>query len=231
MRRRRKREKNTNRSKDLVVKNHPKSIITESYRLLRTNLDFLSPDKDLKAILVTSGNPDEGKSSSVGNLGVSMAQAGKKVLLIDGDLRKPMMHRVFEVPNFEGLTNVLTGEEHYNDVIQKTDVENLFVLSAGVVPPNPAELLGSQKMNQLIEDAKTEYDILLIDTAPVIPVPDALILGAKVDGVLLLVRYNDTKRDQVNQAVENLLRVNAVILGTVLTRYPIKSSNYYYYYY
>ncbi len=228
---RKKNKKDGNRSGELVVKNHPKSVISEAYRLLRTNINFLSPDKDLKTVLITSGNPDEGKSIIAANLAISLAQGGKEVLIVDADLRRSTLHRVFETTNYEGLTNVLTGEGKLKYMIKDTEVENLQILNSGPLPPNPAELVGSQRMKQFLSEVQEEYDIIIIDTPPVIAVADGLILGTAVDGVMLVVRYKETPRDAVKQACENLKKVNAPLLGTVFTKYPLKSGYGYYYYY
>ncbi len=219
------------RDEELVVENHPKSIVAEAYRTLRTNISFLSPDEPLKTIMVTSGGPVEGKSLTVANLGISFAQAGKKVIIIDADLRKPMQHRFFKLTNFDGLTSILTGEKEFSSVIRESGINNLKILTSGVTPPNPSELLGSKKMDSILEQAKEEADSVLVDVPPVIAVTDGLVLASKVDGVVLVVASQETHREMVAQAKENLEKVKANIVGTVLTKVPIESGGKYYYYY
>lgn len=219
------------RDEELVVENHPKSVVAEAYRALRTNISFLSPDEPLKTIMVTSGGPVEGKSLTVANLGISFAQAGKKVIIIDADLRKPMQHRFFKLTNFDGLTSILTGEKEFSSVIRESGINNLKILTSGVTPPNPSELLGSKKMDSILEQAKEEADSVLVDVPPVIAVTDGLVLASKVDGVVLVVASQETHREMVAQAKENLEKVKANIVGTVLTKVPIESGGKYYYYY
>lgn len=221
----------SSRDSELMVLTHPKSIVSESYRTLRTNISFLSPDKPLQTILFTSSGPEEGKSLTVANLAISFAQDGKSVVVIDADLRKPMQHRFFKRPNFEGLTSILTQESELDAVIQATEVEGLKLLSSGIVPPNPSELLGSKKMAKILEALQEKNDLILIDMPPAIAVTDALVLAAGVDGVIIVVAYGETPKELLAQTAEKLTRVQANIVGTILTKYPFVGRDRYYNYY
>ncbi len=217
----------------LIAVRHPKSPIAEAYRAMRTNLQFSALDRPLKSLVVTSPNPVEGKSTTLANLGVVMAQAGKSVVLVDSDLRRPMLHKIFQLPNKEGLTSVLLQDEPSLDGhLQETGIENLRVLTSGPLPPNPSELLGSQKMRQLIEQLKSRADVVLFDTPPAIPVTDATVLATQTDGVLLVADAGRTRRNMARQVVENLRQVGANLLGVALNRLsPRGAGSYYYYYY
>jgi len=216
----------------LITVRHPKSPIAEAYRVMRTNLHFSSLDRPLKSLVVTSPNPVEGKSTTLANLGVVMAQAGKSVVLVDSDLRRPMLHKIFQLQNKEGLTSVLLQDEPSLDGhLQETGIENLRVLTSGPLPPNPSELLGSQKMRQLIEHLKDRADVILFDTPPAIPVTDAAVLAAQADGVLLVADAGRTRRNMARQAVESLRQVGANLLGVALNRLSPRSAGGYYYYY
>ncbi len=216
----------------LITVRHPKSPIAEAYRAMRTNLQFSALDRPLKSLVVTSPNPVEGKSTTLANLGVVMAQAGKSVVLVDSDLRRPMLHKIFQLQNKEGLTSVLLQDEPSLDGhLQETGIENLRVLTSGPLPPNPSELLGSQKMRQLIEQLKDRADVVLFDTPPAIPVTDATVLAAQADGVLLVADAGRTRRNMARQAVENLRQVGANLLGVALNRLSPRSAGGYYYYY
>ncbi|WP_027954850.1 CpsD/CapB family tyrosine-protein kinase [Halobacillus kuroshimensis] len=218
------------RAKNLVTKNNPKSPIAEQFRTIRTNLQFTSVDKDLETIVVTSANPSEGKSVTTANVAVVFAQQGKRVLLVDADLRKPTIHYTFRVPNTIGLSNYLIGAQKVSEIASHTDLNKLDVITCGPIPPNPSELLGSNKMKEFIEEAKHTYDMIIFDTPPVHAVTDSQVLGNFVDGVLLVVRSKQTEKDSAVKAKEQLEQSQANILGVVLNDQDIKSSNYYYYY-
>lgn len=221
------------RQMELVVKNNPKSPVAEAYRNIRTNLSFMSPDKTLKTIIVTSSAAAEGKSLTLVNIALSMAQNAKKVIIIDADLRKPMQHKFFEMSNFAGLSGILTGEIDFAEGLRETNTDNIEIISTGVIPPNPAELLSSLRMEELIKKAEEKADIVLIDTPPVIAVTDASVLANKVDGVILVTASHQTDKDILVKAKENLDRVHANVLGVVLNKYPAhhdKRYQYYYYY-
>lgn len=222
--------KTSSRYRNLITKNNQKSPISEAFRTLRTNIQFTSVDSELNSIMVTSATPQEGKSTVSANLAVVMAQSGKKTLFVDADLRKPTVHYTFSIPNREGLTNLLVGNMNLDQLVQKTDVENLSILTSGPIPPNPAELLGSKAMGRFIEESMTKYDMVIFDTPPVIAVADAQILASQVNGVLLVVNSGKTKQEIALKSKNLLSKVNANILGTILNNRKVSDSNYYYYY-
>ena len=223
--------KETNKLQRRIVTHFdPKSPISEQYRTIRTNIQYASIEDDIKAIAVTSAGPSEGKSTTIANLAVVNAQQGKKVLLIDTDLRKPTIHHTFRVANVIGLTNVLTKQSYLEEATTTTDIPNLDVLTSGPIPPNPAELLGTKAMEELLEEAKEQYDIILFDTPPVLAVTDAQIVANKCDGVILVVSSGKTNRDGAVKAKELLVNANAKLLGAVLNQKKQKQSEYYYYY-
>ena len=219
----------------LITVRHPKSPISEAYRVIRTNLQFSSLDKPLRTLVVTSPNPKEGKSTTLANLGVVMAQAGKSVVLVDSDLRRPTLHKIFQVPNREGLTNALLQDTPVlNGQLQETGVENLRILTSGPLPPNPSELLGSKKMQRLLEQLKDQADLVLLDTPPALAVTDAAVLATQTDGVLVVTDAARTRRGAARQAVESLRKVGARLTGVAVNRLsprgPGRYSYYYYYY-
>lgn len=220
------------RTEGLITNLGPKSPVSEAYRTLRTNLEFMSPDQPLKTIVFTSTGPGEGKSTTTANTAISMAQLGKKVLLIDCDLRKPVQHKNFELSNMTGMTNILiehTGE--IDQYIQQTGVQNLDLLPSGPIPPNPAEILGSRRMSELLQEVGSKYDVILLDTPPLIAVTDAAVLSVNADGVILVVSVGQAERDLVLKAKGLLDKVNARVLGVVLNRVQITKGHEYYYYY
>ncbi len=217
------------REEELLTMSQPKSVTAEAYRSLRTNLDFLSPDNPLKTIIFTSSGTKEGKSKTISNLAISMAQAGKKTVLLDCDLRKPMLHRFFTMPNYEGLSSLLTNEITSEEALRQTEIENLQIITSGLIPPNPAELLGSQRMGALLEELKEKFQIVLLDTPPVIAVADAVILGGKVDGVVLVVASHQTHREMLNKAYGILKKGKVNLIGAILNKYPLPSQKSYYY--
>ena len=213
----------------LVVETKPKSVIAESYRTLRTNIQYSSFDKKYKSIVITSSEQGEGKSTTAANLALSLAQGEKKVVLIDCDLRKPSIHKKFKVSNATGLSDVLIGKELLSNTLKRHG-ENLLILPSGKIPPNPSEMLSSKAMSNLLEELKEDFDYIIIDTPPVQAVTDSQILSTKVDGTLLVIRAKETKRESVHNAVNLLKKVNAHIMGTVLNGVDNDSGNYYYYY-
>lgn len=209
----------------------PRSPISEAYRTLRTNLEFSAVDTGLRTLLVTSGNPQEGKSTTAANLAVTMAQAGKRVVLVDADMRRPMVHTLFGRTNNYGLsTAILQGNPSPAEYLQDTDIPNLRVLTTGPTPPNPAEMLGSQRMRELIDHLKAEADLLIFDSPPVLAVTDAAVLSTQMDGVLLVVEVGRTRRDVIFRAVDALRRVGAPVLGAALNRVSSGHGRGYYYY-
>ena len=212
-----------------IVEKDPKSIAAESYRTLRTNLQYSSFDEEYKVIVVTSSEPGEGKSTTAGNLALSIAQGDKKVALVDCDLRKPSIHKKFGLSNTAGLSDVIVGKEDISIVGHRYN-ENLTVLTSGKIPPNPSEMLASKSMKALIDALKSVFDCVILDTPPVQAVTDAQILSTRADGTLLVVRAEKTKKESVLNSVNLLKKVNANIIGTVLNGVDAKRSNYYYYY-
>jgi capsular exopolysaccharide synthesis family protein len=216
--------------RSLITHNNPKSPISEQYRTIRTNIQFASVDKEFKTLMVTSSGPGEGKSTTAANLAVVLAQQGKRVLLIDGDLRKPTVHYTFKVSNIYGITNVLTRQMALKDTVVTTKVPDLDVLPSGPVPPNPSELIDSKSMDNLLEEAKGMYDYILFDTPPVLAVTDGQLLSNKVDGVILVVSSGKTEIEAAVKARDLLQHAKAKVIGTVLNAKDISNDNYYYYY-
>ncbi len=213
---------------ELIVEHNPKSPAAEAYRALRTNISFLSPDKPLKSISITSSGAGEGKSLTIANLAVAVAQQNKRVIVIDADMRKPMQHKFYDLPNIDGLSNILSGEIDFETGLSTTKIDNLKVITSGSVPPNPVELLASTKMSEIIVAAQKEADMVLVDAPPIIAVTDAAVLADKVDGVLLVVASHQTQREMLAKAKENLERANANVIGTVMTKCPVEGRGSYY---
>jgi capsular exopolysaccharide synthesis family protein len=212
----------------LIVQERPRSSIAEAYRVMRTNILLSSADDPIRTLMVSSPGQLEGKSTVTANLAAVVAQSGQKVVLIDVDLRRSTQHRILEVPNEKGVTSVFIQDEpSLSAYLQETKVEGLSVLTSGPLPPNPSELLGSQKMEHLIKRAREQTDLVLFDTPPVLPITDAAVLASKVDAVLLVADSGRTRRPAIQQAVESLQQVEANIIGTILNRaHPGQSYGY-----
>ena len=210
-----------------IVDKLPKSITAESYRSLRTNIQYSSIDKQVKTLVVTSSNAGEGKSTVAGNLAYTFFQNGKRVLIIDCDLRKPSLHRKFNVSNEEGLTDVLVGTFKLNNVMKKVD-DNLYLLTTGTLPPNPAEIIGSNTMENFLEQCKINFDYIILDTPPILPVTDSKLLAIKADATVVVVRSEVSKSKHVSQAFKELEKVNANIIGTILNDVEMYSEKLYY---
>ena len=217
---------------ELVPKDHPRLSVSEAYRSLRTAL-LLSSAEELEVVAVTSPGSGEGKTATSTNLAVVMAQLGRRVLLIDGDLRKPRIHEVFGVSNRTGLVNVLAGGEDPSQVLRQTEVSHLSVIPSGPVPPNPSELLASDRMRELLERARSRFDFVVIDTPPVLAVTDSTVIGAAADGVVLCLSAGKVLREDAKSCRDRLLMADVKILGTVLNRHRdrLGSGKTYYYYY
>jgi len=216
----------------LIVKNKPKSHISEAYRTLRTNIKFSSLDKPLNTIMVTSAVPQEGKTTNCVNLALTIAESGKKVIIVDADFRVPLIHKVFNSDSKPGLTNVLVDNKKLSEVIKKADGidANLYYIPCGPIPPNPSELLGSDKMKTIIEELKQQADTIIFDSPPTIGFADSLVLANQLDGVVLLLSSGEVSRDAAKQAKSLLEKAKAKILGVVLNKVDIKRESYYYYY-
>ena len=211
----------------------PKSPVSESYRTLRTNIQFSNLDHTPQTILITSPGPGEGKSTTVANLAVTFSQMGTKTLLIDADFRRPILHSLFGIEKEPGITNYLAGKIHLEGIIRKTPVENLDLVTCGVIPPNPSELLASQRMKEFIAELKNRYQMILFDTPPVIVVTDAMVLALLLDGVVLVASSGQTSQAGMSRAKTILENVNAKVMGAVLNKIEAKHSygSYHYYYY
>lgn len=210
----------------------PRSSVAEAYRSLRTSLQFSGLDETIRTLTVSSSAPQEGKSTTSSNLGIVMAQMGKRTLLVDTDLRRPVLHSVFGLKREPGLTNVLFDRSALHEAIHPTDVPNLYVLPCGIIPPNPSELLGSEKMRQLCDTLSSEFDMVIFDTPPVVAVTDALLLGMRSDAMLLIARSDVSKIDGVLRAVDAVERSNVRLLGVVLNNFNVANAYgaYYRYY-
>ncbi|MFB4163834.1 CpsD/CapB family tyrosine-protein kinase [Alteribacillus sp. JSM 102045] len=226
----RKKKQNTSNQRNLVKWTDQKSPVSEQYRTIRTNIQYASVEREMQTILITSPGPGEGKSTTVANLGITMAQQGKRTLIIDADLRKPTVHYTFQTMNIHGLTNVLTHQSRFVDVVQKTEVDNLHIITSGPIPPNPAELLSAKKMEQILVESKQEFDVILFDAPPVLPVTDAQVLAANCDGSILVIKSGQTDKQAGLKAKELLEKADASILGTVLNQRKALQQQYYYYY-
>ncbi|MDY0082625.1 MAG: CpsD/CapB family tyrosine-protein kinase, partial [Ignavibacteriaceae bacterium] len=214
------------------------SVPSESFRALRTRIQFSRPDKEnLKTIVVTSPSPQEGKTFVTINLAGSFAQTEKKVLLVDCDLRKPRIHRVFEVKKDPGLIDYLVGEKSLDEVIHKSSLKNLYYLTAGTIPPNPSEMLDSKQMDDFLAIVREKYDYVIIDSPPIIAITDAEILTKKVDGTILVVSSEVTEFPMMERANQIILHDQTTMIGTVLNNFDTNSAygshykyKYYYYY-
>lgn len=220
-------DKSYKTSKNLITYISPTSVAAEAYRALRTNLQYSSVDKMLKTIIITSPDEQDGKTVTASNLAISIANTGSKVLLIDGDLRRPSIHKQFYASSKKGLTNVLMGETSLEDsLFELSDIPNLKVLPSGTIPPNPSEILVSNKMKELMSLITNNYDMVIIDTPPICFVPDGLILSGMADGVILTISAKETNVTKAQNAVKALEKVNANILGVVYTKVKRKEKYY-----
>lgn len=227
--------------KELITHEDPKSPVSEMFRALRTNIQFMNTDEEIDTILITSTLPGEGKSWVASNLAVTFAQTGKKVILIDADMRKGRQYNIFGVSPRPGLSNYLSGvingekiknSKNINLFVKQTQIDNLYLIPAGNVPPNPSELLVSQKMNKLIKDLKQEYDVIIFDGTPSLLVADAIILSRSVDTTLIISAYKETKMDNLDKVKKTIENVGGSVAGVILNKIPISSKKYeetYYY--
>lgn len=214
----------------IITRINPKSPISEAYRTLRTNLQFSDVNGNLNVIAITSSGPAEGKTITLCNVAQTYVQAGKRVVILDGDLRKPRLHKVFQLSNNEGLTNILTNQRNIQDVIQ-VNGDGMRVITSGPIPPNPSELLGSDGMKKLIDQLAQQFDIVLIDLPPVGIVTDAAVVSQIVDGTILVVASHRTQIDNAKRSKQLLDQVGAKIIGVVMTMIPVSKKGYYGYQY
>jgi polysaccharide biosynthesis transport protein len=226
-----KRQRPVDPNHDLLVHRNSKSPVAESCRAIRTNLLFASPDQPMKRFVITSAGPKEGKTTTSVSLAIIMAQAGNKVVIVDTDMRRPDLHRIFGVPGSEGITSVLLGDAKLEDVIKSTEIPNLYVLPCGPIPPNPAELCQSDAFQQLIDDLSERFDRTILDSPPVMVVTDAVLLSTLSDGVLLVARSGRTGRAALRDTVQQLTDVSANIFGCVLNDMDLDKRGYGYYRY
>ncbi len=220
----------TSTVRHLIAKDNPRSPITEQYRTLRTNVQFSGIDEKIKSLLVTSSEPSAGKSITAANLAVVYAQQGLKTLLVDGDMRKPTVHYTFRLDNLMGLSNALVDNLPFEEVAEACDVDNLDVMTSGPVPPNPSELLASKRFKQGLSHASEVYDMIIVDTPPLLAVTDAQILANLLDGVIIVTRSHQTEVDQLKESVELIKKVQGNLLGTVLNDVEKTAKEDYYYY-
>ena len=219
---------------NLIAHNDLKNPATEAYRVIRTSIQFAQAGKELKTLAVTSCIPNDGKSMTAANLAVVLTQAGKSVLLIDCDMLNPTVHKNFNLSNKVGLSSCISMGTALSDAVQKTSIEGLYALTGGVIPPNPSELLGSEQMKNVLQRAKEQYDYVLIDTPPVMPVTDALIVSRFVDGMILVIASAEIKVEMARDVKNQLVNAGANILGVVLNKVRSEHHGYgygYYYYY
>lgn len=219
---------------NLIAHNDLKNPATEAYRVIRTSIQFAQAGKELKTLAVTSCIPNDGKSMTAANLAVVLTQAGKSVLLLDCDMRNPTVHKNFNLSNKVGLSSCISMGTALSDAVQKTSIEGLYALTGGVIPPNPSELLGSEQMKNVLQRAKEQYDYVLIDTPPVMPVTDALIVSRFVDGMILVIASAEIKVEMARDVKNQLVNAGANILGVVLNKVRSEHHGYgygYYYYY
>ncbi|MCZ8493378.1 CpsD/CapB family tyrosine-protein kinase [Priestia megaterium] len=224
-------DKTLAKKRRLIAHTNPKLPVAEQYRTIRSNVQFSSLDQDIRSLAVTSSGPGEGKSTTAANLAIVYAQQGKRVLLVDADLRKPTAHFSFRLENYIGFTNVLTRKTELEQAVQDSQIPNLFVLTSGPIPPNPSELLASKNMDRVLQEMYDNFDFILFDTPPTLAVTDAQILSNKVEATILVVSSGKTDRVAAQKAKDLLNNANARLLGVILNNRPMDEDSHYYYYY
>lgn len=233
MKKQKKKQVNNQSGVSLITIGDKKSPVSEQYRTIRTNIQFAMVDRDLKTLAVTSSGPTEGKSTTSANLAVVFANSGLKVLLVDGDMRKPTVAKTFQVPNQRGLSSALVNRDlGLEDICQESGVDNLILMTSGPKPPNPSELLGSKRMSEVIEEVKEYFDLVIFDLPPAVAVTDAQIVASQLDGTILVIREGVSNKTSLTRAKKLLDMVNANIIGAVYNGVARdKADSYYYYYY
>ncbi len=229
--RRKRLEKGASYPVELITHGHPKSMLSEAYRNIRTSILLSFSEKPPKRILLTSPNPVEGKTTTVINTAIALAQTGAQVVIIDTDMRKPRIHKIFDEENGMGLSNFLSGRTELDSIIKKTEIPNLFYIASGPIPPNPSELIGSNLFKSMIASLDQRFDHIVFDSPPVLGFADSIILSTFVDGIIFVVLSGKTPRETLQRAKEMLQQVNAKILGVIINRVDIHRSDYGYYYY
>lgn len=215
----------------LYVHEKPKSTISEKFRGIRSNIMFSNAENEIGSLLVTSEKPVSGKSTISANIAVTYAQAGYKTLIIDGDMRKPTQHYIFDLPNNSGLSNLIINKATYSDSIKVTNVDNLAILTAGPTPPNPSELIASSKFETIFNELSDHYDFIVIDTPPVNTVTDAQVYAQTVKNCVLVIDAEKNNKIEVKKAKDLLNKADGKLLGAVLNKMPVdKNSSYYYYF-
>lgn len=215
----------------LVVRTNPQSIAAEQYRTIRTNINFSIPESDSKVILFTSAAKEEGKSTTAANMALVFAETGKKVLLVDADMRRPTLFQTFQLGNNTGLSNLLLKKGSLKHSVKASGIVNLDLLMSGQIPPNPAELLESDALDELLQEMRRLYDYVLFDSPPILSVTDSKILANRCDGTVLVVNTGKSEKISVEKARDSLATSKAFILGVVLNNYPMTNENYYYHNY
>ncbi|MFH4931106.1 polysaccharide biosynthesis tyrosine autokinase [Staphylococcus cohnii] len=215
----------------LYVHDKPKSTVSEKFRGIRSNIMFSSAEKEIQSLLITSEKPSSGKSTISANIAVTYAQAGYKTLIIDGDMRKPTQHYIFDLSNNSGLSNLIINKASYSESIKETKVENLSILTAGPTPPNPSELIASDQFDEIYNELLNDYDFIVIDTPPVNTVTDAQVYAQTIRNCALVIDAEKNNKNEVKKAKDLINKAGGKLLGAILNKTAIdKSSSYYYYY-
>lgn len=215
----------------LYVHDKPKSTVSEKFRGIRSNIMFSSANKEVNSILITSEKPSSGKSTISANIAVTYAQAGYKTLIIDGDMRKPTQHYIFDLSNNSGLSNLIINKASYSESIKETRVENLSILTAGPTPPNPSELIASDQFDEIYNELLNDYDFIVVDTPPVNTVTDAQVYAQTIQNCALVIDAEKNNKNEVKKAKDLINKAGGKLLGAILNKTAIdKSSSYYYYY-
>lgn len=225
-----KNRRNRNQPAGVIVADNPTSIVSEEFRSIRTNIQFSMVDKKIQTLLVTSAIAESGKTTVAVNLAAAFAAEGTRVLVVETDMRKPRIHKIFKSEKSQGIANLITNRDLLlEDVVQQSSIKNLSFLTCGPIPPNPSELLNSNRMTELIEEMKQQYDLVVFDSPPVLAVTDAQILSTKVDGTLFVIPEGEVKKEEVHDAAERLKKVDANVLGTIMNKVELDAEAYYYY--